>query len=79
MRGIRDEDGKREDAEPVTFKEASALKETERALLCEVDGKQFWIPKSIIHDDSEVFDAKGNREGALVLPQWFVEKEGIGQ
>lgn len=34
-----------------------------------------WIPKSVIHDDSEVWK-KGDR-GKLVIPEWFALKEGI--
>ncbi len=37
-----------------------------------------WIPLSQIHDDSEVFDAKNNATGDLVVTRWFAEKEGLG-
>lgn len=49
--------------------------ETAAALLCEIDGKKFWIPKSIIHEDSEVY--KKGTEGTLIIPEWFAVKEGI--
>ena len=50
--------------------------ETAKALLCVVDGKSVWIPKSVISEDSEVYQA--GDEGALIIKQWFAEKEGIG-
>jgi len=34
----------------------------------------FWVPKSVLHDDSEVY-GKGH-EGKLVVQRWFGEKEG---
>lgn len=46
------------------------------ALVCCVkgDGVQFFIPKKLVRDDSEVY-AKGH-EGTLVIPTWLaVEKE----
>lgn len=38
-----------------------------------------WIPKSQVHDDSEVWDggADGSGPGALVISAWFAEKEGL--
>jgi hypothetical protein len=39
------------------------------------DGKLQWIPKSIIDDDSEVYE-KGH-EGTLIIPEWFALREGL--
>jgi len=36
-----------------------------------------WIPRSVIHDDSEVYDDDKNATGTLVLARWFAEKEGL--
>jgi hypothetical protein len=36
---------------------------------------EIWIPKSVIHDDSEVY--KEGAEGKLVVARWFAEKEGL--
>lgn len=36
-----------------------------------------WIPKSVVHDDSEVFDAKHNARGKLVLLAWWADQEGL--
>lgn len=52
-----------------------ALRASEKALLCEVDGKQVWIPQSQILDDSEVWKAAD--EGQLVIPMWLAEEKGL--
>lgn len=33
----------------------------------------FWVPKSVIHDDSEVYEKGG--EGKLVVKTWWAQKE----
>lgn len=54
------------------------VKETERALLVKLDDEEDerWIPKSVIHDDSEVFEEGG--EGTVVVAPWWAKKEGLG-
>jgi hypothetical protein len=55
---------------------ASVLRETDKALLVLfADGTEKWIPKSVIHETSEVFAA--DTEGTLVVKSWFAEKEGL--
>ena len=55
-----------------------AKKDTGRALLIELEtGEERWIPSSVIHDDSEVYDAHDNSEGDVVVAQWWAEKEGL--
>ena len=56
---------------------ASVIGETDLALLIEADlfDEEQWIPKSQIHDDSEVFDAGDNSEGTLVVKEWFAKKK----
>lgn len=52
-------------------------KETAKAILVLLpSGIKTWIPKSVIHDDSEVYADKTS--GRLVVARWFAEKEGIG-
>ena len=41
------------------------------------DHGSLWIPRSVIHDDSEVFDDGDNNEGNLVVMEWFAEKENL--
>jgi hypothetical protein len=49
--------------------------ETDLALLCNIDDKKHWIPKSVVHEDSEV-SSEGDT-GTIVLQRWFAEKEGL--
>lgn len=41
----------------------------------EEDGRKIWIPKSVIHDDSEVFDL--GHEGDVIVQHWYAEKKGF--
>jgi hypothetical protein len=58
-----------------TFPGVTALRATEAALLCEIDGKQVWIPQSQIDDDSEVWEPE--QEGDLIVSQWIAEQKGL--
>ncbi len=64
--------------EPHTLGHAKVLAETDKALQVQVkDLKQtVWIPKSVIHDDSEVFNSTSDFEGELFVKRWFARKEG---
>jgi hypothetical protein len=69
------------DEEGFTIENVRAIRGTDRALLVRGDffdnytgtGEQ-WIPKSQIHDDSEVYEV--DHEGKLVVKKWLAEKEG---
>lgn len=56
--------------------EARIVKDTGKCFLIDVEGESVLIPKSQIHDDSEVFDMD-NREGRLVIPMWLAVDRGI--
>lgn len=60
------------------IEKTTATQATERALLVESDNLDApcWVPKAVVHDDSEVFDAKDNAEGTLVVEKWFARKQG---
>lgn len=63
----------------VNLGQAQLVRETDKAVLVELeddDQSQRWIPKSQIHDDSEVFN-KDNATGDLVVTRWFAEKESL--
>lgn len=49
--------------------------ETDKAIQVVIDASmhQHWIPKSQIHDDSEVFDTMHD-EGNIVVNAWFAEQ-----
>jgi hypothetical protein len=73
-----------EDDDEQTFSVAArAVAESAKALKVEMDlpdGKrQIWVPKSVIHDDSEVFDNAENKRGKLVLHGWFAREEGLAE
>ena len=65
-------------ANTVRFEDVTCTKETAKAILVTIEDETHWIPKSVIHDDSEVFDSDENSRGTLVLPEWFAEKEQLG-
>jgi hypothetical protein len=62
-------------ADAVYLPNVTAKRETDKALLCVIEGEEKWIPKSCVHDDSEVF-AEGDT-GELAVKSWFAEKEGL--
>lgn len=62
--------------EPVVVGDVEVLHETEAAILVALDGEEIWIPKSVIHDDSEVWE-EGDT-GVFVVKEWFANKEGLG-
>lgn len=57
------------------FDGVSSSAETTQAVLCKIDGKDLWIPKSQIDDDSEVWE--NNQDGTLVVSQWIAEQKGL--
>ena len=61
--------------ETVEIEDVTVEAETDLALLCSVDDKKHWIPKSVVHEDSEV-SSEGDT-GTIVLMRWFAEKEGL--
>jgi hypothetical protein len=63
-------------SDPVHLDDVEAKVETYKALLCAIEGEERWVPKSVIHDDSEVYSMKNNT-GTLVVERWWAEKEGL--
>lgn len=64
------------DRPTVEFKGCRAIKATKKAVLVEIPRRDDrWIPKSCIHDNSEVF--RENTSGTLVVFEWWAEKEGM--
>lgn len=62
-----------QDYEPVEIEDVVAMNDTELAVRCIIDGESKWIPKSVIHCDSDV-QAMGD-SGTLIVPTWFAERE----
>jgi hypothetical protein len=62
--------------EPADFDDVKCIAETTDAILVVMDdGKEHWIPKSQVHDDSEVYEKGG--EGKLIISQWIAEEKGL--
>lgn len=62
-------------AEKVQIQNVTVSKETESALLVNIEGEEIWIPKSQIDDDSEVY--KKDTEGTLVITEWIAKQKGL--
>ena len=41
----------------------------------EEEDKLIWVPKSVIHDNTEVYDL--NHEGDVMVDQWWAEDKGF--
>jgi hypothetical protein len=60
---------------PHKMGEATVVRETDKAILVsfeDEDTEQRWIPKSVVHDDSEIWKKDDN--GQLVVKTWWAEK-----
>lgn len=55
--------------------DAVCVKQTQKALLVDVDGEEVWLPQSMIDDKSEVY--KMGDEGTLVIPLDLAEEKGL--
>jgi hypothetical protein len=64
-------------SETAEFEDVVCTGESTDAICCRVGERKLWIPKSQVHDDSEVYDVCEGREGKLVITQWFAEKTGL--
>lgn len=49
--------------------------ETAKAIFCDFGDVRCWIPKSQIHDDSDVYE--GDQEGEIIIPEWLAEEKGL--
>ena len=57
---------------------ATVAKETEKAIYVEFeadDHDDMWIPKAVIHDDSEVWCH--GQEGVVCVQSWWADKSGL--
>ena len=61
--------------EGVEFHDVFAKYDSGKALLCVIEGEEMWIPKSQIHDDSEVWQE--HDRGVLVITEWIAEQKGL--
>jgi len=59
----------------VSIKDVEIVRETSRALLCRIEDREIWIPRSMVGEDSEI-NATGER-GVLSIAEWLAEKENL--
>ena len=59
----------------VEWEKVKVLHESDLSLLVKIDDQEIWIPKSTIHDDSEVY--KADTEGTLIISEWIAEKKEL--
>ncbi len=64
--------------EYVRIEDAEVRAETTKAILVASPRlfKEEWIPKSVIHDDSEVWKM-GQAKGLVFVAEWFMDTNGI--
>ncbi len=55
--------------------DARCLRETDKAILVEIDGDEYWIPQSQVSEDSEVW--KEGDEGDLVISSWIAKQKQL--
>lgn len=65
----------KEELDPVEIDGCKCIRQTAKAILVRQDDLEFWVPQSVVQDDSEVW--KEGDEGTLVIAGWFAEKEGL--
>jgi hypothetical protein len=66
-----------EDDSGTDIGKGKCIHETARAILVRLEtGEEQWIPKSCVHDNSEVWEDGG--EGKVVVKTRWAEKEGLG-
>lgn len=67
------------DKEKVVF-EAEFIRQSNKAVLVEIDGEEHWIPESQIHDDSEAFvgcDLDKGDACKLICSEWIAKEKGL--
>jgi len=68
---IRDDDSK----DAFEIEGVRCVRETDAAICCVgASGRERWVPKSVVHDDSFVFET--GQSGTLVVKRWWAEKQG---
>ena len=50
--------------------------ESDKAILVEIEGEKYWVPKSQIDENSEVYSKKSGG-GTLIVTEWWAEQKGL--
>lgn len=76
-RTIRDED----ESDGVAFENVKIVRTSAKAMLVNIDGEEYWIPSSQVHDDSDVYVDENQTiqgsPGKLVITRWIAEQKGL--
>ncbi len=65
-----------EGTETVSFDIDYVMAETDHAILVEIEGEKVWVPKSQMHEDSEVYSRESG-SGELLVTEWWAKKRGL--
>lgn len=59
--------------------DGDVIASSDKALKIELySGEETWVPLSVLHDDSEVYDDEDNSSGEVIVKSWWADKEGLG-
>ena len=58
-----------------TLEDIEVIKETAKALLVDFEDESYWIPKSQVDDDSEVW--KMGQKGDMIITHWITSQMGF--
>ena len=72
---MRDKEERPYDDGVAEFTDATCIHETPKALLCVVDGDEYWIPKGQIDAESDIH-GEGD-EGSLIISEWIALQKGL--
>jgi hypothetical protein len=61
--------------EMATFEGIEVTGETDKAIKCVINGLPCWVPKSLLSEDSEVYQS--GTSGKLIVKQWWADKAGL--
>jgi len=64
-----------ESAEPCEIGNGKCTRCTKLAILVVMsNGDEVWMPRSVIHDNSEVYD--DGHDGKIIVHEWWAEERG---
>lgn len=59
----------------VEFHDVVVIRDSDNAIFVEIEDQEVWIPKSQLHDDSEVY--KADTEGTLIISEWIAKQKEL--
>ena len=64
-----------EDREIVSISNVYCKASTDKAILCIINGRDYWFPHTQVNEDSEVYEKGGT--GTLVVSKWIAEQKEL--